>query len=89
MGRTDGAYNYPSYAVLTTDESSSYTALESDLETYAETAILAFITGQNQLTDDSYAEFQNTLIEMGIEEMTETKQAAYDRAMEKYSAIAE
>lgn len=86
---TDGAYNYPSYAVLTTDESSAYTALESDLETYAETAILAFITGQTELTDESYDEFQNTLIDMGIEEMTEMKQAAYDRAMEKYSAIAQ
>lgn len=81
---TDGAYNYPTYAVMTGDESTKYSALSSDLETYTESAILAFITGQEELNDSSYNDFISTVQNMGIEEMVAIKQAAYDRAQEKY-----
>ncbi len=83
----DCAYNYPDYAVMTSDESSSYSALESDLTTYTESAILSFITGQTELNDSTWEEFQNTVASMGIDEMVSYKQAAYDRAMEKLSVL--
>lgn len=83
----DCAYNYPSYAVMTADDSTAYYALESDLSTYVETTILAFITGQSELNDASWDEFQATLESMGIAEMITYKQNAYDTAIAKYESI--
>ena len=69
-------------AYLTTDESNQYAAIASDVETYMETAVLQFITGGTDLTEESYQEFVDTCLDMGLAEMDELYQAAYDRYLE-------
>lgn len=86
-GMTDGAYNYPDYATLTADESAQYSVLDTDIATYAEEALLDFITGEKELTEESWGAFVSKLSEMGINEMLQIKQDAYDRAMKKYDEL--
>lgn len=83
----DGSYNYPAGATLNADELTDYAALSSDLDTYVETQILAFITGQTVLNDDTWAQFQDTLVSMGIETMVSYYQAAFDRYEEKVAGL--
>lgn len=84
---TDGAYNYPTYAAMTGEESTAYSALSSDLETFAESEVLALITGKSELTESSYGAFISSLDSMGLGDMVAIKQDAYDRAQEKYSSM--
>lgn len=83
----DCSYNYPSYAVMTGSESEAYSAIESDLSTYAESTVLEFITGQTALTDETWETFQTTLETMGLSDMVAIKQEAYDRAQEKLASL--
>ena len=83
----DTSWNYPDYAVMTSDESSTYSAIESDLSTYAESMVLAFITGQTELNDSTWEDFTSTLESMGLQDMIDLKQAAYDRAQEKLASL--
>lgn len=77
---SDCAYNYPSYATMTTEESGRYSSIESDLSTYAESAILEFIVGSVDI-DEGFQTYVDTLNDMGLQDMIDLKQAAYDRAM--------
>lgn len=79
---SDCAYNYPSYATMTTEESGKYTSVESDLSTYAESAILEFIVGSVDI-DGGFDAYINTLHDMNLQDMIDLKQAAYDRAMDR------
>ena len=83
----DGSYNYPDGATLSESELTEYATISSDIETYVDTQILAFITGQVTLDDSSWAEFQTELENFGIAKMVEMKQAAYDRYEEKVASL--
>lgn len=83
----DGSYNYPDGATLGESELTEYATISSDIETYVDTQILAFITGQVTLDDSSWAEFQTELENFGIAKMVEMKQAAYDRYEEKVASL--
>ena len=83
----DGSYNYPDGATLTADELTEYATYSSDVDTYVDTQLLAFITGQVVLDDASWADFQSNLESLGINEMVEAKQAAYDRYAEKLAGL--
>lgn len=83
----DGSYNYPEGAVLTADELTQSVSISSDVETYVDTQILAFVTGQTPLTDDSWSDFQMQLTSMGIEKVVELKQDAYDRYADKLERL--
>lgn len=83
----DGSYNYPDGALLSGDELSKYAAISGDVDTYVDTQLLSFITGQTVLDDSSWADFQNTLESFGIATMVELKQAAYDRYEEKLAGL--
>ena len=85
-GMSDCTYNYPSYAVLSTDETTEYNAIESDLSTYAEEAILQFITGATDI-EEGFDAFVEKLYDMGLQDMIDIKQAAYDRAMARLDGI--
>ena len=76
---TDGANAMPAYVSLTTDEQSEYNSYATDLETYANSMVLKFILGDESL--DNYDAFVDQLFEMGLQEMTDLYQEAYDRAM--------
>ena len=83
----DGSYNYPAGATLNAEELTDYAALSSDLNTYVETQVLAFITGQTELNDDTWGQFQDTLVSMGIDTMVSYYQAAYDRYEDKVAGL--
>lgn len=76
---SDCSQNYPPYASLTTEESEKYASIESDLSTYADSEILAFITGAANLESD-FDTFVDTMYDMGLQDLIDLKQAAYDRA---------
>ena len=68
--------------VTFTEEESAFIATKStEVETYAKEGILKFIMGQTSI--DNYDEFVSTLNKMGINEVIEKYQTAYDRYMEK------
>lgn len=79
----DGSYNLPNGVALNEQESEVYASLYSDVTTYASTAIMQFILGQAELTEESFAAFQDTIISMGGERMEELYQAAYQRYLDK------
>jgi putative aldouronate transport system substrate-binding protein len=79
----DGSYNMPTAVTLTEDENTAYAAISSDIDTYVNTALLQFITEPGALTEESFAEFQQNIIDMGGEEMEAIYQAAYERYLEK------
>lgn len=79
----DGSYNMPNGVALNEEENEEYASISSDVTTYASTAIMQFILGQVELTEDSYQNFTDTILSMGGERMEELYQAAYERYLEK------
>ena len=71
-------YSYPTdFVFLTTEEAETYGSVFSDISTVLEENILKFITGSRSM--DEYPEFQQQLIDMGLEEIVAIYQDAYDR----------
>lgn len=83
----DCSYNYPAGAALNAEELTDAAAISSDLDTYVETQILSFITGQDELNDESWDQFQETLNNMGIDSLVSYYQAAYDRYEAKVAGL--
>lgn len=79
----DGSYNMPTGVSLNEEENEEYASIASDVNTYAASEIMKFVLGQAELTEESFAEFQNTVHTMGGDRMEEIYQAAYDRFMAK------
>lgn len=83
----DGSYNMPAGVALTEEESTRYAQLSSDFDTYVETTVTAWIVGQEPLDEAAFAAFQAQLQALGLEEMTQIKQNAYDRYGTKLAAL--
>ncbi len=83
---SDCAYNYPSFAAMSSEESTEYSAVESDLSTYMESKVLEFIVGSADI-DAEFDTFVETLYDMELQTMIDIKQAAYDRAMKRVEAL--
>ena len=83
---SDCTYNYPTYAVMTTEESEEHNSIASDLSTYEDSMILEFITGAADV-ETEFDSFVETLYDMGLQDMIDIKQAAYDRAMERVEKL--
>lgn len=83
----DGSYNYPDGASLTAEENERYAQLSSDMDTYIEETVNAWVIGQAELNESSWTTFQEQLRTLGIEELTALKQAAYDRYQEKLERL--
>ena len=83
---SDCAYNYPAYASMSVEETATYAGLESDLSTYMDSVVLEFIVGSRDI-DSEFDSFVDTLYDMGLQDMIEIKQAAYDRAMKRMDAF--
>ena len=81
---SDCAYNYPSFATMNAEESEEYSSIESDMSTYAEEKILEFIVGTADI-DAEFDTYVDTLYDMGLQDLIDLKQAAYDRAMARLS----
>ena len=81
---TDGANNLPAYVSLNNAEQDRYNSIATDLDTYAKGMILKFILGDEPMSN--YQSFLDTCMDMGLQQMTEIYQGAYDRGQ---TALAE
>lgn len=61
---------------LSEDEQAQLNALQADVGKYAELAMVWFVTGDVELTDDSWNDFCNTLYEKGLDDMVALLQNA-------------
>lgn len=67
----------PNYVTLTTEESSEYTDIMSDITAYAESELTKFLYGDRDLSQ--WDAFVSELEEMGINDAIAIYQGAYDR----------
>lgn len=81
----DGTGSFPSAAKqsLTAEEMESFAAISGDVDTYVNAEILKFITGAEELTEESYDAFVQNAISMGLEDMVDLYQTGYERYLEK------
>lgn len=71
---------YPSDAKLTADESTTYSALYVDIETYQDEMVSKFIIGTEDISDNAaWNSFVTNITEMGVEDCVAIKQASYER----------
>ena len=77
----DGEYMMPVAATMTAAESTEYSDIYSDIETYMDENISKFVTGDKPL--EEFESFVATLKSMNIDRCVELQQAAYDRYMAK------
>jgi putative aldouronate transport system substrate-binding protein len=76
----DGGQNIISDSVnMTTDESTEFYNIYTDIGTYAQTELLRFVVGERSI--DEWGDFMQTCEDMGIEECTAIYQQAVDRYM--------
>ncbi len=69
-----------SKTVLTAEEATDASAIYSDILTYVATSALQFINGDLDVNDDAvWEDYVSKIEDMGIEDLTEIIQAAYDR----------
>ena len=80
----DDSWSMPSYVSLTIDEQIEYNSYATDLETYTEGMILKFVMGDEPM--ENYDAFVEQCYDMGLQEMLDLYQGAYDRAMEVLNA---
>jgi len=73
----DAEWVIPRRTTMTADESTTYSSIYTDIETYVQECTVKFITGSMSL--DTYDAFRDTLRQMGIEEAISYRQAALDR----------
>lgn len=64
---------------LNSEETAAYNALTTDIITTMQEHMTKFMTGDIELTEQSWAEFQQLLTDLGIDEMRNIVQAAFDR----------
>ena len=77
--------NITSY--LTNEEASSLSVLSGDVETHIESEILSMITGSTAPTQEAYDSFVEACISMGLNQMDEYYQTAYDRYLEQVDSV--
>ena len=76
--QTDGSQNYPQFATFTPEESEIIKTTYADIQTYADEAYTKFLVGESTYENDFQA-FVDQLEAMGIQEVIDVYQAAYDR----------
>ncbi len=76
----DGAYDLPKDSVLsiTVDESTKYSTAFGEVLTYTQETTAKFITGEMSLESD-WQTFQDTIVQLGIQDCIDVYQAALDR----------
>lgn len=64
---------------MTTEEATRYNAIATDVMTVIQEYMTKFMTGDMELSEDSWQAFQDKLESLGIDEMREIVQTAFDR----------
>lgn len=75
---------FPRGFSLSSDEAYEVSLKMADIVTYVTESALKFVTSEIKLTPDSYAEYVSTIEGMGIGDVLEIYEGAYDRYLEKY-----
>ena len=76
----DSDWSLPSYVSLTIEEQLEYNSYATDLETYTEGMILKFVMGDEPM--ENYDTFVEQCYAMGMQEMIDLYQVAYERSQE-------
>ena len=71
---------------MTAEETAEYTRISAEISTYTDTRILEFITGAADI-DADWDNYVSTIEGMGLQDMVDVKQTAYDRAMKREAAM--
>lgn len=66
-------------AMLTDEEARSISIINTDLNMEINRIEAEFVTGTRPITDDTWEEFQSTLVQIGIEDLVDVWQDAHDR----------
>lgn len=74
----DTSYEFPGAVQFTTEESTEYSTILADLDTYTSQMTLQFITGERTLEDD-WDIFVSTMESLQVDRIEELCQTAYDR----------
>lgn len=74
---------YPLAVSLTPDETDKLNKIETNIQDYANPMIVKFIMGIEELTEESFKSYQEQLESLGLSQMLEIRQDAYDRYIEK------
>lgn len=82
--KTDyGMYMYPAGAAIASSDADDFATITNNMKTYREEMEAKWITGQIELTDESWAEYVAQMQAYGIDRAIEYKQAAYDAFTEQ------
>lgn len=71
--------NYPSAAYATAEESSILTSNYTSYNDYLSVMVPKFITGTEELTEETFRNFVDRLMSLGVEECLKLRQEIYDR----------
>ena len=77
-----GENQLPTYMSMTTEESEQFSAISGDLITYVSETLSKLMLGELNLEGDLDTFIQTTK-DMGMEDLMEIQQAAYDRYLER------
>ena len=72
----------PNGAKMTPDEAETVSACMSDVTTHVAEMALKFVTGAEELNEETYAKYVSELENMRLDQALEAEQAAYDRYLE-------
>ena len=73
----DGAYEVPAGCRMTADESDTVNSLSADIATYISENYSLFLTGEKSF--DEWDDYVSAVFSMGMQEIIDTYQTAYDR----------
>lgn len=79
----DSDYRIPPLVAMNEEESEAFNADIADITTYVSEFTLSVITGVTTLTPETFAKYQETLRQMGVEDCIAAKQSSMDRYLEK------
>lgn len=76
-----GQYMYPAGAAVATEDADEFANITNNIKTYKEEMEAKWITGNAELTEESWAAYKAQLETYGLSRAIEIKQAAYDTFM--------
>lgn len=79
----DALYSTMPSIGLSDSENETVAVKMTDIETYVETETMLWMTCQKEITDEVWNEFVSTVESLGIAEVVEAYQSAYDRYLER------
>ena len=79
LPKKTGCCDYPSSAFSSADESNTLSMNQTSYTDYLNTMVPKFISGTEELTEESFARFVERMNNLGVGENTQIRQAIYDR----------